>query len=89
MRFGSSCIDADLVQGVILVAEGQTGLTVSVSSGSTVLGTKDLVAGFNKFAFTEMTTGTVTVQVLKGDAVVVKGSGPIAVSRPVCGSGRY
>ncbi|KAL6407763.1 hypothetical protein AUP68_08787 [Ilyonectria robusta] len=63
--------------GIILVAEGQTGLTVSVSSGSTVSGTNNLVEGFNKFAFADMTTGTVMVEVHNGDAVVVKGSGPI------------
>ncbi|KAH8685138.1 hypothetical protein BGZ61DRAFT_55820 [Ilyonectria robusta] len=76
----------NVVTGIILVAEGQTGLTVSVSSGSTVSGTNNLVEGFNKFAFADMTTGTVMVEVHNGDAVVVKGSGPIPVadSSSVC-----
>ncbi|KPM35510.1 hypothetical protein AK830_g11060 [Neonectria ditissima] len=76
----------NVVTGVVLVAEGQTGLTVSVLSGSTQLGTKDLVAGFNRFRFTNMTTGTINVQVLNGNNVVVEGSGPLQVlgSSSVC-----
>ncbi|KAF7557835.1 hypothetical protein G7Z17_g353 [Cylindrodendrum hubeiense] len=70
---------SNAVQGIILVKEGQTGLTVSVWSGSTLLGTKKLVAGFNRFVFTKMTTGTVTAQVLNGEDVVVGASGPLAV----------
>ncbi|KAH6889657.1 glycoside hydrolase [Thelonectria olida] len=69
----------DSVTGIVLVAEGQTGLTVSVSSGSRILGTKNLTTGFNRFTFSEMTTGTVTVEVLKGDSTAFQGSGRLEV----------
>ncbi|KAK7398174.1 hypothetical protein QQX98_012457 [Neonectria punicea] len=76
----------NVVTGVILVAEGQTGLTVSALSGSAQLGTKDLVPGFNRFTFTDMTTGTVSVRVLSGDGVLAERPGPLQVlgSSSVC-----
>ncbi|KAF7562846.1 hypothetical protein G7046_g1262 [Stylonectria norvegica] len=68
------------VTGVILVAKGQSGLSVVATSGSTQLGSADLVEGYNKFTFDGMTTGTVTVEVRSGSNKVIGGSGSIQVS---------
>ena len=77
----------DLVTGIILVAEGQTGLGATVSSGSTQLGTAPLRAGFNSFSFDGLTTGAVRVVVTDDSGnIVVSGTGPLEVvdRSPVC-----
>ncbi|CAG8954081.1 hypothetical protein HYFRA_00009183 [Hymenoscyphus fraxineus] len=77
---GATTIE-DRVSGVILVAAGQTGLSVTATSGSKNLGTQALNAGYNSFSFTGMTTGTVNVKVVGSNgASVVQGSGKIAVT---------
>ncbi|KAJ9150800.1 Glycoside hydrolase family 71 protein [Pleurostoma richardsiae] len=70
----------DLVSGVILVAKGQTGLIVTVTSGASTLGQATLAEGFNKFSFSGLTTGAVSVRVAQGSSTVISGTGPISVS---------
>ena len=62
------------------MAKGQSGLSVVVTSGSTRLGTANLVPGFNKFTFGGMTTGKVTVEVRNGNGRVIGGTGPKEVT---------
>lgn len=70
----------DKVTSVVLVAQGQTGLTATITSGTKVLGTQALVPGFNSIAFEGMTTGQVSMQVKNSaGAVVISGVGPISV----------
>lgn len=69
------------MQSVVLVAEGQTGLTASITSGVAVLGTQALVAGFNAISFDGMTTGQISMKVTNSaGATVISGTGPIDVS---------
>ncbi|CAM1502598.1 Fc.00g073740.m01.CDS01 [Cosmosporella sp. VM-42] len=70
----------DEVTGIILVASGQNGTSVIVTSGSTQLGTTELIPGYNKFSFRGMTAGQVTVEVRNGENKVIGGSGSIEVS---------
>lgn len=59
-----------------MVAKGQNGLSAVVTSGTTRLGTFNLVQGYNKFSFGGMTTGKVTVEVKNGSGRVIGGTGP-------------
>lgn len=67
------------IQGVVLVAPNQIGLSAVVTSGSTQLGTVTLKPGYNQFSFVGMTTGAVRVEVRDGSNKIVGGSGPIEV----------
>lgn len=79
-QVGNHNLVQDLVTGVILVAEGQTGLTATVTSGKKQLGTATLVSGFNKFSFDGLTTGSVSVKVTdESGNTVVSGTGPVEV----------
>ena len=64
--------------------KGQTGLTVTVTSGNTQLGQASLVEGFNKFSFSGLTTGSVNVKVQQGTSIIIAGTGPISVSSDPC-----
>ncbi|KAH8599849.1 glycoside hydrolase [Bisporella sp. PMI_857] len=76
---GASTVE-NKVTAVVLVAAGQTGLQAILTSGSTRLGTQNLVAGFNGFSFGGMTTGSVSVRVINSvGTTLVSGTGPIAV----------
>ncbi len=53
-----------------------------VTSGGITLGTQTLIPSFNGFSFLGITTGIVSVEVVNSaGAIVISGSGPIAVSR--------
>ena len=77
MEISNTCFK----QAVILVRAKQTSLRAVFTSGSTTLGTKTLVPGYNAVSFGGLTAGLVTVKVLNAaGATVVSGTGPIAVS---------
>ena len=79
-QVGNHDIIEDLVAGVILVAEGQSGLQAVVTSGTTQLGTKTLTSGFNSFSFDGLTTGKVSVTVTDSSgSTIVGGIGPLEV----------
>jgi glucan endo-1,3-alpha-glucosidase len=54
---------------------------VSISSGSTTLGSQALVPGFNRFSVSNLTVGSVSVSVTDASsgAAVVAGTGPLEV----------
>ena len=69
-------------QAIVLVAPGQTGLSVTITSGATILGTQAVNPGYNSFSVFNLTTGTVVVQVVdtgSPNTVVISGKGPIDV----------
>ena len=77
----------DLVTGIILVAQDRTGLTLTVTSGSTQLGTAALTSGYNQFSFDGLTTGAVNVSINDDSgSIVLSGTGPVEVvdKSPVC-----
>ena len=79
-QVGNHNLVEDLVTGIILVAEGQSGLTATVTSGSTHLGTAALTPGFNQFSFDGLTTGAVSVAVSDSSGqTVVSGTGLVEV----------
>lgn len=69
----------DAVSGVVLVAQGQTGLVAVVKVGAVELGTKTLGEGYNSFKVTGLGPGKVAVEVRSGSTVVAGGEGPIEV----------
>lgn len=68
------------MQGIVLVAEGESGLEVVVTNGGKELGKTPLEPGFNKFAFEGLSTGSVTVEVRRDGNKIVGGTGPLEVS---------
>lgn len=70
------------MQVVVLIAEGITSYSVSISSGGNALGSKTLVPGFNQYSVSGLTTGSVVITVTDTamNTAVVKGTGPIAVT---------
>ncbi|KAF2876672.1 glycoside hydrolase [Massariosphaeria phaeospora] len=70
----------DAVTGIVLVAKGKTGLVAEIKSGGKQLGKLVLVEGYNKFKFTGLTTGKVTLEVWEGSTMVAGGYGALEVS---------
>ena len=68
------------VTGIVLVAEGQSGLRAVVSQGGSQLGTAQLSPGFNSFVIENMGTGSVSVEVQGVNGSVISGTGPIEVT---------
>jgi glucan endo-1,3-alpha-glucosidase len=69
----------DAVSGVVLVAQGKTGLVAVVNVGGKELGKMALVPGYNKFKFAGMGTGKVQVEVWDGSRLAAGGYGPLEV----------
>lgn len=73
-------VGEDAVSGIVLVAKGKTNLVAVVNVGTKELGTLNLVEGYNKFKFTDLTPGKVQVEVWDGDTMIGGGYGPIEVT---------
>lgn len=70
----------DVVSGIVLVAKGKSGLSLSVRNGSKELGQLVLVGGYNKFKFGGLGAGKVEAEIRDEGAAVASISGPLEVA---------
>jgi glucan endo-1,3-alpha-glucosidase len=70
-----------MIQAVVLVASGITTYSVSITSGSTALGSQAPVPSYNQYSVEGLTVGNVVVTVTdtSSNSEVVTGTGPLPV----------